>query len=154
MNRFGPCVRVVLMLLVIVLLLLAMASQIVEKGSSRAARFPESRSYSPGAMWLKWSEAERTGFVRGFIVGHDDGFRSACLASVRTKGSSNIDDGTDPCLGKLHPFMKEVSYYERFTTDFYNRYPDDQDVPLRILLLQEDQRTAPEVHQWLATDTR
>src|SRR5689334_20097925 len=42
-------------------------------GQAARARYPESRSYSPGSLWLAWTSAERIGFVRGFIVGHGDG---------------------------------------------------------------------------------
>jgi hypothetical protein len=113
-------------------------------------RFPESRSYSPGKIWLGWSLSERTGFVRGFIVGHEEGYRQACTASGANNRATTSTTGLDPCLEKRHLFKKDLSYYEQFVTDFYNRYTEDCDVPLRVLLLQADERTPNEVHEWLA----
>lgn len=112
-------------------------------------RFPESRSYSPGKLWLGWSPAERTGFVRGFIVGNVDGYRRACAISRAV--DTNPSDTADPCLKELHLFHHEPPYYEKFVTDFYKAHSEDRDVPLRILLLQADEKTPEQVHQWLAT---
>jgi hypothetical protein len=137
------------------MLFLCVGSQLDGQSGSRTARFPESRSYSPGDMWLKWSPSERTGFVRGFIVGHDDGFREACTILVAANNAAtSVNGGIDPCLVKLHLFKKDLSYYGQFITDFYNQHSEDRDVPLRILLLQADQRTPEEVHQWLGKQNR
>ena len=113
-------------------------------------RFPESRSYSPGKVWLEWTSAERMGFVKGFIVGHSEGYQSACrVAEANNVVSKKTDSEFDPCLQKRHLFRREPPSYEQFVTDFYNRYPMDRDVPLRILLLQADEKSPEEVHQWL-----
>src|SRR3954447_18564715 len=64
----------------IVTMLLCVVSQAL--GQAGTARFPESRSYSPGKLWLEWTLPERTGFVRGFIVGHGEGYQQACNAST------------------------------------------------------------------------
>jgi hypothetical protein len=114
-------------------------------------RFPESRSYSPGKLWLEWSPSERTGFVRGFIVGHDDGYRQACAISKAVGPHPSVAGVLDPCLKELHLFHNDLPYYAKFVTDFYTTYSEDRDVPLRILLLQADQKTPEQVHQWLAT---
>jgi hypothetical protein len=113
-------------------------------------RFPESRSYSPRKIWLEWNRAERTGFVRGFIVGHGDGYREGCMSLESSGHDLDAKTGLDPCLEKRHLFRKNVASYEKFVTDFYNQYSEDRDVPLRILLLQADERTPREIHQWLA----
>ena len=120
-------------------------------GQERPLRFPESRSYSPGQVWLEWSPAERTGFVRGFIVGHGEGYQSACrVAEANSVASKKASDEFDPCLQQRHLFEKQAPFYEQFVTDFYNRYSMDRDVPVRVLLLQADAKTPDEVHQWLA----
>jgi hypothetical protein len=119
-------------------------------GQAGALRFPESRSYSPGKVWLGWSFAARTGFVRGFIVGHTDGYRSGCRA-VDTKSStaSMAQSAVDGCLQQQHLFRKTVSFYQEFITAFYTRYSTDRDVPFRILLGHADEKTPEQVHQWL-----
>jgi hypothetical protein len=121
-------------------------------GQDGPLRFPESRSYSPGKVWLEWTSAERTGFVKGFIVGHGDGYQSGCrIAETDRIGSpKKADDEFDPCLQQRHLFRKEIPFYENYITSFYNRYSLDRDVPLRVLLLQADEKNPEEVHQWLA----
>jgi len=119
-------------------------------GQAGSARFPESRSYSPGKLWLEWTPAERTGFVRGFVVGHEDGYRQACNVSAAASPHADATTDFDPCLRKRHLFERELSYYEKFVTEFYTRYSQDRDVPVRVLLLQADQKTPEEVHGWLA----
>lgn len=128
-------------------LLLCLTVQIQGQGDS--LRFPESRSYSPGKLWLRWDHGERTGFIRGFILGYGDGYQGACRASESNNASQGIPKGFDPCLQQRHLFGKDVRFYEQFITDFYNRYTMDRDVPLRVLLLQADERNPDQVHQWL-----
>jgi hypothetical protein len=120
-------------------------------GQAGPLRFPESRSYSPGKVWLGWSPAERTGFVRGFIIGHGDGYQSGCRsAETNSTRSRMAANQFDPCLQQRHLFRKQAGFYEQFITDFYNRYAMDRDVPVRVLLLQADEKTPDEVHDWLA----
>jgi hypothetical protein len=137
------------------ILLLCVGLKLDAQSGSQTARFPESRSYSPGHMWLKWSPSERTGFVRGFIVGRDDGFREACMISADANNAAiSVNGGFGSCLERLHLFKKDLSYYVQFITDFYNQHSEDRDVPLRILLPQADQRTPEVVHQWLGKQNR
>lgn len=119
-------------------------------GQTGPLRFPESRSYSPGKVWIGWSRAERIGFVRGFIVGNGAGYQSGCRAAEsNSTDSKTVANKFDPCLQERHLFRKEASFYEGFITDFYNRHESDRDVPFRVLLLQADEKTPDEVHQWL-----
>jgi hypothetical protein len=149
MNRMKFYARLVPMLL------LCVNMRLDGQSGSKTSRFPETRSYSPGDMWLSWSPSERTGFVRGFIVGQNDGFRAACTISIEANTDSTIvNQGSDACLEKLHLFKKELSDYSRFITDFYDKHSEDKDVPLRILLVEADQRTPEEVHQWLRKETQ
>jgi hypothetical protein len=124
----------------------SMVSLVYAQGG--ALRFPESRSYSPGKVWLGWSSAERTGFVRGFIIGENDGFRRACAISQASELRQATGD--DPCLKEQHLFHKDLPYYEKFVTDFYNEYSTDRDVPVRVLVVSADDKTPAQVHQWLA----
>jgi hypothetical protein len=113
-------------------------------------RIPESRSYSPGRDWLDWSAAERTGFIKGFIVGHGDGYQSGCRAvESDDTGSGSSKSQTGGCLQQQHLFRKDVPFYEQFITDFYNRYSMDRDVPVRVLLLQLDDKSPDDIHHWL-----
>jgi hypothetical protein len=99
---------------------------------------------------LEWTPSERKGFVRGFIVGHGDGYRQACNESEAASPHTTAAGEFDPCLKKQHLFERDLSYYEKFVSDFYSRYPRDRDVPVRVLLLQADQKTPQEVAEWLA----
>lgn len=120
-------------------------------GQESSLRFPESGSYSPGKLWLEWTQGERIGFVKGFIVGHAEGYKSGCR-TAETSGSDSrgASSGFDPCLQQRHLFGKDAEFYEQFVTDFYSQYVMDQDVPVRVLLQQADKKTPEEVHQWLA----
>jgi len=142
--------RVKLWASAILYLLLGLALQTL--GQAGAARYPESRSYSPGKVWLGWTSDERMGFVRGFITGHGDGYQSGCRAAETNSADSNLAGGDfDPCLQQRHLFRKDPKFYEQFITDFYNRYAMDRDVPFRVLLAQADEKTPEEVHRWLGT---
>lgn len=144
MNRGESCACLLLVLL------LCLASHVEGQAvSPPPARFPESRSFSPGKTWLAWSPSERSGFVRGFIVGHEEGYRQACTIS-EAGSRATLPTGFDPCLEKRHLFKRDLSHYEQFITDFYRQYAEDRDVPLQVLLLQADERTPKEVHDWLA----
>jgi hypothetical protein len=120
------------------------------QGQTGNLRFPESRSFSPGKLWLEWKQAERTGFVRGFIVGHGNGYDSGCITASSDSKDSCPEADSVTCVQKQHLFRKDVPFYEKFVTDFYSRYPEDRDVPMRILILQADDKSPDEVHQWLA----
>lgn len=144
MNRLDSYARLSVFLLVCI------AWPMEAQTGPPSVRFPESRSYSPGTMWLEWSASERTGFIRGFIVGHEDGYRQACTVAESGKQPASATTGFDPCLEKRHLFRQDVSHYKHYITDFYKQYPEDRDVPVRILLMQADQKTPKEVHQWLA----
>ena len=142
MKRSGICASIVFFLATCI------CSACGQEGS---LRFPESRSYSPGQVWLEWTSAERIGFVKGFIVGHGDGYQSGCRATETNRTSSKkAGSGSDSCLQQRHLFRKEAPFYEQFITDFFNRYSMDRDVPVRILLLQADEKSPDEIHQWLA----
>ena len=144
MNRPKVCACL------LVLLVLCLTWRVEGQTSNPSARFPESRSYSPGKMWLEWNSSERIGFIRGFIVGDDDGYRRACNVATTNESQSSVATGVGPCLEKRPLFKKDIGYYEKFVTDYYTRYSEDRDAPVRVILLQADQKTPEEVHQWLA----
>lgn len=92
MNRPKVCV------FLLVLLALCLTWRVEGQTGNPSARFPESRSYSPGKAWLEWNSSERTGFVRGFIVGHEEGYRQACTASQADNHVTTSTTGFDPVL--------------------------------------------------------
>ena len=101
MKRSGVCAKVIFCSLLCLLL--------PAYGQVGRLRFPESRSYSPGQVWLGWSSAERTGFVRGFIMGHGDGYQSGCRAAKTNSTESQMAANEfDPCLQQRHLFRKEA----------------------------------------------
>ena len=126
-------------------LVLCLSRQASGQSESHTARFPESRSIEPGKIWLHWSQSERRGSVKGFLIAYREAYRQSCVASA-------IDSGTDDtlCLARQQVFRREVAYYQSFVTEFYTRYPEDRDVPMRMLLMSADDRTQSEIHESLS----
>jgi hypothetical protein len=100
---------------------------------------------------MSWNHVQRDMFIRGFLVGHREGFRRACIATIDLVKSTGKPDanGTSSCFASEQFFRKEVSYYENFVTDFYTKYPEDRDLPLRILIEDSEEKTPEQVHEWM-----
>jgi hypothetical protein len=102
-------------------------------------RFPETRTVSEAKLWLSWSGAERLNFVRGFFAGYWHGYEHGCdyltpITQSRTaahdcwsKKPANLPTG-----GSLADDL--VNQYANSMTTYYKSYPEDDDVPITVLL--------------------
>jgi hypothetical protein len=122
----------------------------------RSTRFPETRSMSQAKLWLHWSTPERLTFLRGFVVAYRPALLRGCefaldqLKSSNPKGEQNLAD-TSVCFKQEEAFDKPVEDYEQLMTNFYKQYPDDDDVPLKFLLLELAAHRSPnDIHSSLS----
>jgi hypothetical protein len=128
-------------------------------GPSKAfhsTRFPETRSMSQAKLWLYWSTPERLAFLRGFVVAYRPALLRGCefaLDHVKIaypKGEQTLAD-TALCFQQKEEFDKPVEDYEQLMTKFYKQYPDDDDVPLKFLLLELAAHKSPnDIHSSLS----
>lgn len=95
-------------------------------------RFPETRTISERKVWLSWTKEKRQGFIVGYLVGHERGYRRGCYgveSEVKCLSREQLDSpsSTDyiPEYGK--------QYADTITT-FYEKYPSEDDVPIWYVL--------------------
>jgi hypothetical protein len=124
-------------------------------GQEHASRFPESRGGFEGDLWMNWNNTQRNMFIRGFLVGHHEGFRRGCGTAVvvtkpDTKGAGPEETPIGRCLAGEQIFRREASYYEEFVTRFYTKYPEDRDLPLRTLIEDSEEKTPEQIHEWVS----
>jgi hypothetical protein len=126
-----------------------------QDSQERASRFPDSRGSFQGDLWMGWNHSQRDMFIRGFLVGHHEGFRRGCgtavdvVKPITRPAESPEDTPIGRCLAGEQVFRKEASYYEDFVTGFYTEHPEDRDLPLRILLEDSEEKTPGQVHEWV-----
>jgi hypothetical protein len=95
-------------------------------------------------------------FIRGFLVGHHEGFRRGCGNGVNVTDSSakRTESAEDTpigrCLASEQLFRKESSFYVEFVTEFYTKYPQDRDLPLRTLIEDSEEKTPEQIHEWVS----
>ena len=94
------------------------------------------RECCQGDTWIKWDEDHRADYVRGYILGHAEGYTDACYRAMKywpspiTLGSENSP--LSRCLKEMPDFSRGREYYSKQITELYNTYPQD-----RILLITE-----------------
>jgi hypothetical protein len=122
----------------------------------RSTRFPETRSMSQAKLWLHWSTPERIAFLRGFVVAYRPALLRGCefaldhLKGANPKGEQTLADAS-LCFKQEEAFDKPVEDYEQLMTNFYKQYPDDDDVPLKFLLLELAAHRSPnDIHSSLS----
>jgi hypothetical protein len=69
---------------------------------------------------------------------------------VSGKAQSPEDTPIGRCLAQEQLLRKEVSHYENFVTGFYRKYPEDRDLPLRILIEASEEKTPEQIHEWVS----
>jgi hypothetical protein len=111
---------------------------------------------SQAKMWLYWSTPERLAFLRGFVVAYRPALLRGCefafdhLKSTNPQGTQTLAD-TSLCFEQEEPFDKPVEDYEVSMTTFYKQYPEDDDVPLKFLLLELAAHKSPiDIHSSLS----
>lgn len=125
-----------------------------------STRFPETRSMSEAKLWLYWSTPERLAFLRGFIVANRTALLRACefaldhLKSANPKREQSLESRA-LCYQQKEGFDKSVEDYEPLMTKYYKQYPEDDDVPLRFLLLELAAHKSPnDIHGSLSPRDR
>ena len=85
---------------------------------------------------MKWTDEHREDYVRGYILGHAEGYTDACYKAMKYWPSPIIlSDENNPlsrCLKEMPDFSRGPEYFARQITELYNTYPRD-----RILLITE-----------------
>jgi hypothetical protein len=150
-------------------LLLALALPVAFLGRERFAcdrggstRFPETR-YSDAVLWFNWTPANRLFFVSGFLVGFKDGHESGCSRAHKILSEGNSANNPlsselwSDCIKHKYRYSKGTQFYVDQITEFYRTYPQDCDVPLRILLFEladERSHTLEQIHNsgWQSED--
>jgi hypothetical protein len=153
----------------IVFLLLALVStscsfkpDYAPKSAYDSTRFPQTRTVNEAKVWVSWSSSERLTFVRGFLAGYRGGYEHGCdyLIALTQSRSSDYD-----CLSKKPQHLpisdsqallnNDYSTYATSMTAFYETYPQDDDVPITILLynIVFNNKTAAQFHNELTPRT-
>ena len=119
-----------------------------------STRFPQTRTVSEAKVWLYWSDSQRIAFVRGFVIGYREGNGDGCrMAMDATAAQSACKERMERLPGPFSAlvFDDKVTGYSKAMTAFYERYPEDDDVPITFLLewLALDQKTPAQVHSLL-----
>jgi len=142
--------RTLLLLTLMGLALISRDSPPKYRPSTRTTtRFVESKGRLQGEIWLGWGSNARVQFVRGFLTGYDDGWQGACGNGVT--GLTGDRERLESCQGAAHPFHRvSDAYYVNFLTHFYLSYPEDRDIPMRMLIHFADEKTAEQVHEWVS----
>jgi hypothetical protein len=151
------------------LLVAALIATLLGSGCSRSHQ-PEQNSAGSSAktevappfsaqMWLKWDKSSRIAFVMGNLRGHWDGVGAGCGDANRAIRSLPGISGFTPeaaeemwldCGKNYKPSNRAFESYEEVVTDFYTRYPEDQEIEIQdvVLLLAGDPKlTADDIHK-------
>jgi hypothetical protein len=85
---------------------------------------------------MKWTEEHREDYVRGYILGHAEGYTDACYKAMKYWPSPILlSDENNPlsrCLKGMPDFSRGPEYFAKQITELYSTYPED-----RILLITE-----------------
>jgi|SRR5947209_9883301 len=120
--------------------------------STRAVtRFVESRGKLQGETWLSWGADARLQFVRGLLVGYLYGGRQACSLATSQYDLTTSRKLSRECEQNVHHFRQGPEYYADFVTNFYLSYPDDRDIPMRMLIEFADEKNVEQIHDWRIT---
>jgi hypothetical protein len=89
-----------------------------------------------GDNWMKWTEEHREDYVRGYILGHAEGYTDACYKAMKYWPSPILlSDENNPlsrCLKGMPDFSRGPECFSKQITELYSTYPED-----RILLITE-----------------
>jgi hypothetical protein len=123
-----------------------------------STRFPDTRSINEAKLWLHWSRDERLAFVKGFVIAYKDGAIKGCRTAFDAfdRYTSSVGIKSQPldssiCFSENARFDRTAEYYEDSVTLFYQTYPVDDDVPIRVLIEEfSAHKTPEEVHNSLS----
>jgi hypothetical protein len=146
-------------------LLICLCLPLVLESQQPTRVFPNDRSVGEGKMWIKWDKSQRLGFIRGYNSGLDRGYHNGCLTVYeaaspssgeldQSKKTNRSTSGLQECMSKQPLFSKEAAHYETQITNFYETYPQDQDLPIRQFfshLADSSSETLEQIHSWYHT---
>jgi hypothetical protein len=143
--------RVLLLMTLVGLALISHDSGPTYRASTRTTtRFVESKGHLQGEIWLGWGSNARVQFVRGFLTGYDDGWHGACGNSF-----TGNREQLESCQAAAQPFHRvSDAFYTNYLTQFYLSYPEDRDIPMRMLIHFADDESAEQVHVWVTSQDK
>jgi hypothetical protein len=108
-----------------------------------------------GSLWLSWTPERRLGFAEGFLWAYQEGFDNACQAYFNatppdTTTAKFEDSALHKCFVRRPNYTKDPDYYAAQITAYYERYPEDVDLPIRWLFLafsDQEHKTPEEIHR-------
>jgi hypothetical protein len=99
-----------------------------------AGRLSGQRNWHQGDTWLEWKHNARESYVFGYIVGYSTGRWDGCgegaKDSAREANPGDESDRTHRCRHQGPDFSKNMDYFVKTITDFYERYPEDREIDI------------------------
>lgn len=113
------------------------------------------RTGGQGKLWLSWSPERRQGFSGGYLWAYDVGFRQACLAYFTASPPKSMtldlkDSPLQKCAVRELQYSKGPDRYAALITDYYEKYPDDVDLPITWLFQafsEQENKSPEEIHR-------
>jgi hypothetical protein len=140
-------------LVAIVLPLLFASSKAQEGPPLRHLPIPEARVNGPsdgaqGNLWMSWSIDYRLGYVQGLLEGNYWGYLSGCTEARSAPATPSLGD---KCLMQAPAVHLRSEEYAALVTEFYSKYPEDRELPMRhlLLMLLKPGMNVDGVHHWL-----
>lgn len=127
---------------------LVMVALIVTVGSSSGQRPCCQRQ-----LWLQWKESQRETFVNAYTFGYLAGLNKGCETGVQypqgqVESRSQVER-LRQCRDSSVDFSKGTDYLVKAITDFYDRYPGDDDIRPDEVLEQIGRGLTPEqIHRY------
>lgn len=108
---------------------------------------------------MAWDKTQRLAFINGYVQGNRDGHQKGCgraeqLIASDANASSAVNGLLKRCLASKASFTMSLDHYEESITTFYQEYPPDREIPMRLVLqfMSDDSRKTPEqIHAWFAS---
>jgi hypothetical protein len=130
--------------------------------SGNAVHFPSARTSKEGDSWIAWDKSQRLSFIDGYIQGNRDGHQNGCgtaeqLIASNAETSNAVNGLLMHCLASKPSFTMSLDHYEGGITTFYQEYPPDREIPIRLVLqfMSDDSRKTPEqMHTWFVSQGR
>ena len=116
-----------------------------------AAIVPERSSAGNGLdghEWLSWSNDSRQLYLLSFLHAYRLGFSEACLAANDIGNLKWTIKEINACEEKQMRFSRDLPELNKEISDFYQRYADDRNVGIDVMLRQfsdQKHRSASEI---------
>lgn len=128
----------------------------------QTVHFPSARTEKDGDTWIIWDKAQRLAFIDGYIQGNRDGHQKGCgtaeqLIAANAGAKKVINGLLKRCLESKASFTKAPDDYEESITSFYQEYPQDREVPMRLVfqfMSDESGKTPEQIHAWFVSRER